>query len=384
MCQGALAERGLLVRPAKTAANLVTDIDVVAHDYSINFHHTRIFAECKGGKKVSTLDRVVWVRGIMSVLGADLGYLVLDHCSPESLAFASENGVEILQAAGLAALENALRIGSPFWPGRANFIVYEPIENAIAREINGKASALQAWLGEAMEIWREASALSFSYAKLNHLLGRLGRLADVLKTEVTTEQNILFYRFAVGALLVRLSQYVLFAAADTLGMTKSEREGFIAQRLTAGNLDLEQTRRVMRSALNLAKAKLEEQGVKPPPNWDAENLLTAPSYSHAFAEVVDRVVADGNRARLLPLAVELRLFGFGGDERGSSGLVKRVGYALPLTGLIRGFAVQALKLPDTLVQGPASSIKDVKTISEDAEADSAEASAPPLFPEIKS
>src|SRR5438105_2326244 len=56
MCQGAFAERGLLLRPARAATNLVSDVDVVAHDYSINFYHTRIYAECKGGA-VSTLDR---------------------------------------------------------------------------------------------------------------------------------------------------------------------------------------------------------------------------------------------------------------------------------------------------------------------------------------
>ena len=374
-----MAERGLLVRPARDAANLVTDIDVVAHDYSINFRHLCIYAECKGGKKVSTLDRVVWVRGIMSVLQAEVGYLVLDHCSPESLSFASANSVEILQATGLAALENALRIGPQFWPGRANFFIYEPIEKAIIREADRKASALQLWLREALEIWREASALSFSYARLNHLLGKLVRLAGILKTEATTEQTVVFYRFAIGALLVRLSQYVLFAAADTLGLTRAERAEFIAQRLTAGSLDLDQTRRVMRSALNLAKAKLEEHGVKPPPNWDAENLVVAPPYARAFAEVVDRVVADANRARLLPLAMELRLFGFAGGERGSGGLVKRVSYAQPLTGLIRGFAVQALNLPDMLVQGPVSSIKYAKSVSDGTETEGSETAGPALF-----
>jgi hypothetical protein len=70
MCQGAFAERALMLRPAKGAANLVTDVDVFAHDYSINFHHTRIYVECKGGRNVSTLDRVVWVREMMSVLAA--------------------------------------------------------------------------------------------------------------------------------------------------------------------------------------------------------------------------------------------------------------------------------------------------------------------------
>jgi len=59
---------------------------------------------------------------------------------------------------------------------------------------------------------------------------------------------------------------VLFAAADTLAMTKTERNAFITERLTTGSLGLKQTRRIMRSALNLAKVKLQEHGVEPPPN----------------------------------------------------------------------------------------------------------------------
>jgi hypothetical protein len=365
MCQGAFAERALLLRPAKGAANLVTDVDVVAHDYNINFHHTRIYAECKGGRNVSTLDRVVWVRGMMHVLRAERGYLVLDHCNSESSAFAASNRVEILQHAGLDALESALRIASGFWPGRANFYVYEPLDKAVARECDGKSSGLRKWIHEASEIWREASALSLSYGRLNNLLSQIEQLGKLLKAETPPADSAPAYAYVAGVLLVRLSQYVLFAASDTLGMTKTEREDFIAERLTSGSLGLEQTRKVIRSALNLAKAKLQEHGVEPPPNWDAEHLVAPPSYARAFAEVVDRVVADGHRARMLPLALELRLFGYSGDERGSSGLIKRVGFAMPMTGLIRGFAVQSLGLPDSWTQGPVTHLKDLKRLADE-------------------
>jgi hypothetical protein len=378
MCQGAFAERGLLLRPARAATNLVSDVDVVAHDYSINFYHTRIYAECKGGG-VSTLDRVVWVRGMMNVLAAERGYLVLDHCSRESLSFASAHRVEILQDAGLTALENALHIGRQFWPGRANFFVYEPLQLELYREIDFKGPRLQRWLGSAAEIWREASALSFSYGRLNQLLAIFEQFGEILRTETPAIGKAPLYHHSIAALLVRLSQYILFAAADTLGMTKTEREEFIAERLASGSLGFEQTRKVMRGALELAKAKLREHGIDSPPNWDAEHLVTAPGYARSFAEVVDRVVADGHRARMLPLTLELRLFGYAGAERGSSGLIKRVGYALPLTGLVRGFVVQSLGVPDVWTHGPASSIKKVQTITENEVADTSD---PTILPGI--
>jgi len=191
------------------------------------------------------------------------------------------------------------------------------------------------------------------------------------------------YSFAVAALLVRLSQYVLFTAADTLGMTQPERKLFITERLMSGTLGLEQTRRIMSSALNLAKVKLQEHGLEPPPNWDVDHLLVPPNYSSAFVEVVDRVVSDGHRARLLPLAMELRLFGFGGDERGSSGLIKRVSYAQPLTSLVRGFAVQSLGLPSALVDGPAFLLNTVKRVIGEGNMASSGSPDVPLLPGMK-
>jgi hypothetical protein len=364
MCQGALAERSLLLRPGKSAANLVTDVDVVAHDYNLNYHHTRIYAECKGGKNVPTLDRVVWVRGMMSVLEAEQGYLVVDHCNPESTAFARAQHVEILQHVGLQALEAALHIGPSFWPGRSNYQVYEPLHQSVGREADGKSNRLQNWIREAAEIWREASALSFSYGRLNNLLAQMQQLASILKSEAPSSQISATYAYAAAAMMVRLSQYVLFAAADTLGMTKTERESFLSERLTAGALGLEQTSKMLRVALNLAKAKLHEHDIDPPPNWEPEHMISAPAYARPFAEMVDRIVADGQRARLLPLALELRLFGFSGDERQSAGLVKRVSFALPITGIVRSFVVQALGVPDVWAQGPVIYLNGVQSIVE--------------------
>jgi len=147
-------------------------------------------------------------------------------------------------------------------------------------------------------------------------------------------------------------------------MTRTERRDFIAERLTSGNMGLEQTRAVTQMALNLAKAKLQEQNVEPPPNWDANHLVSPPAYAAAFAEVVDQVVADGHRARMLPLALELRLFGYSGDERGSSGLIKRVSFSMPITGLIRGFVVQSLGLPEMLTRGPVSHFRELTAMTE--------------------
>lgn len=353
MCQGAYAERDLLVRTVRGSSRLATDVDVVAHDYNINFHHRRIYAECKGAQKPSTLNRVIWVRGLMNVIGAEFGYLIVDHCDPDSVAFARSHRVHVLQKNGLEALETALGIGDQFWPGRANLAMYMPLEHCVEELTRERdPDGFTQWLCEARQVWREASALAFSYSGLNAILRILAESRDLARSPELASERRTALRYALAALLVRLSQYVLFAAADTLGMTTTERESYIAERMIAGEMGVERSRRVLGSALKLAEAKLAEEGISGPVNWDVDRLLVAPTYCKPFAEVTGRVIADGHRARILPLAMELRLFGFGGDEGKSGGLVKRARFGLELTGLIRGFAVQSFDLPEEMLDGP--------------------------------
>lgn len=363
MCQGAFAERGLVVRATKHSSKMVTDIDVVAHDYSINFHHTRIYAECKGGRRVSTLDRVVWVRGMMDMIGAEVGYFVLDHCDPDSVTFAKTLNVEVLQGKGLRALEGTLGIGETFYPGRSNIAAYAVIERTIDSLLKRKVrDEFSAWLMEASSSWRDASALAFSYGRLNQLL-RILKQSNVFagKNGVKGDEGIAF-KYAIAALIVRLSQYVLFATADTLGMTKTEREKYIAERFIAGDRDIGDTRVMLENSLRLAKVKLEEVGVEGPANWTTDHLLTPPTYSKAFAEVVERVIADGHRARFLPLTLEIQLFGFGGKGEESAGLLKKAIYGLDLTGVIKGFITQSIQVPQDMMSGLASNIKGVNVL----------------------
>lgn len=351
MCQGAFAERGLLVRAVKGESKLVTDIDVVAHDYSINFHHQRICAECKGGKNRTPLDRSVWIRGIKEAIAADYAYLVLERCDNSTAQFAKSLGVEILQVQSLVTLESALNIGKDFWPGRSNLQPYLRVDEHIKRTISRNArGGVSEWLQNASDTWRDASALAFSYGRLNSLLAVLERSKELALGYNVGEEIIVHY--AVSALLVRLCQYVLFAASDTLSMTQTEREQYLAERLTVGNFDLEQSRSLLESASKMVHAQLRAQGQTPPGSWNVDHLLAAPPYSRPFADVVERCIREGDKFRLLPLSMELRLFGYAGDERESGRLIGRIRTTLELTGLIIAFARQSLGVPDAYTRGP--------------------------------
>jgi hypothetical protein len=297
MCQGAFAERGLFMRAGPGDSKMVTDIDVVAHDYSLNFHHRRTYAECKGGKHRSALDRVIWVRGIKEVIAADHAYLVIDHCDPSTVRFARSQNIEILQASSLATLENALRISDGFWPGRCNRDAYASVE-VLLRKVPSRppAESIEAWLRQAMELWMESSALTFSYGRLNALLGVLQECDRLPVDPAFRPEDTLAVSFAVSALLVRLSQYVLFIASDTLAMTQMERLDYLSERLVSGGLDIGQSRQLLSGALQMVNAQLSVAGLEAPASWNIDSMLTPPPYTRPLATVVERVIGDGHRS----------------------------------------------------------------------------------------
>src|SRR5262249_53384476 len=170
-------------------------------------------------------------------------------------------------------------------------------------------------------------------------------------------------RYAAAALLVRLSQYVLYAASDTLAMGATEREQYLAERFTAGGLELEQSRRILDGALKMASAHLQTKGIEAPVTWTVDHMLSAPAYAKPFVTVIERVIADGEQSRLLPLAMELRLFGFTGDEAGSGRMVARVRQALAPTGLVIAFARQSLGLSESLSSGLATHVAGLNSVT---------------------
>jgi hypothetical protein len=142
---------------------------------------------------------------------------------------------------------------------------------------------------------------------------------------------------------------------------------YIAERLTAGSHDIEQTKRILAGALRLARARLEESKVAVPGHWDVDHLLTSPSHSRPFAEVVERTIGEGSRARVLPLAMEVRLFGFAGPETGGADLLRRLRPGYELTSTVLAFATQTLGITPEYLAGPASDITGAKTLTQNVD-----------------
>src|SRR5689334_13797620 len=103
---------------------LATDVDVLVSEYVSGFHITRRHVECKTGK-FALLDRILWLRGVRAMLGADSSYLIASDVDLEADAFARSLQVEIFSVAQLESWEMSAGVDPDVWPCRSNYTVYD-------------------------------------------------------------------------------------------------------------------------------------------------------------------------------------------------------------------------------------------------------------------
>lgn len=78
---------------------LLTDLDVLAISASPVGMHSKLVFDCKSGMRESAIGRAFWLRGVMSKVGADHGFVVLNanlKLSRDHRASASDLGVSLL------------------------------------------------------------------------------------------------------------------------------------------------------------------------------------------------------------------------------------------------------------------------------------------------
>lgn len=90
---------------------LLTDLDVLAISSSPMGSHSKIVFDCKSGMRESAIGRAFWLKGVMSKVGADHGFVVLNSklkLSRDHRISASELGVSLLHDSELGDLAQGL------------------------------------------------------------------------------------------------------------------------------------------------------------------------------------------------------------------------------------------------------------------------------------
>lgn len=91
--QGYLAIRGV---PVRYEGEDVTDIDVWVYGRQAASGRTRAIVDAKDKRSPKALERVLWTKGLQSIVGADRAIVVTTDESPRVARFARENRVSVI------------------------------------------------------------------------------------------------------------------------------------------------------------------------------------------------------------------------------------------------------------------------------------------------
>ncbi len=350
LAQGIFAERALF--PAAGAGHrlLATDIDVLVSEYSSGFHLTRRHAECKSGKNVKVLDRVLWLSGVRAMLGADASYLVLESFEEDAADFAKSLSVDVLKIKQLETLEAAFKIPGDRWPNRSDFGLFDPLKKRSLALAKRKGSSERSRLvREAIQFAEIDSWRVFGYGRLNRLLRILKSLSDVSGELARDDERGFSSRYAASTLLVRLGQYLLAVCHDISRVPVSDAHSYLLSRLTFGDQDPERSRDLVRNTVEWMSQALRQRGMAVPPEVDSSRLFQPPTYSEGLIGLAEKIVHAPHEARYLPVALETEQFGKDGDLERFPRLRAAWNSGSGLSALVKGFAVASLGVGTSLL-----------------------------------
>ena len=348
--QGIFAERSLSPAADVGYRLLATDIDVLVSEYSSGFHLTRRHAECKSGKHVRILDRVLWLNGVRSMLGADASYLVLESFDEDATDFARSLSVDVMTVKQLETWEKAFSIPGDQWPNRSDFKLIDPIrKKSVAFGKQKGASERDQIVRQAIQFIEVDSWRVFGYARLNRLLRILKDLSDVPDGSTSKEARSVSTRYSASALLVRLSQYLLAVCLDVSRVPVSDLHSYLVSRLMYGDQDPRRARGLVQGTVDWMSQALKDTGVSIPPEIDSNRLFRPPVFSEGLLALIQKLLVAPNEARYLPVAMETEQFGKEKEINQFPRLRSAWHTGRDLAALVKGFAVASLGVNASLL-----------------------------------
>ena len=343
LAQGIFAERSLYPSADVEHRLLATDIDVLVSEYSSGFHLTRRHAECKSGRRVPTLDRVLWLNGVRSMLAADASYLVIPSFDEDAADFARRLGIDVMTVRQLETWEKALGIPGECWPNRSDLRLIEPIKKQINDLGKGKnASTDQKRIRQAIQFVEIDSWREFGYGRFNRLLRLFVELSNSCQESGRPSPGVTFRRYAASALLVRLTQYLLAVCHDVSRVPVSDLHTYLVNRSLFGEQDPDRARGLVQDTVDWMSQALKNRDMVLPPEIDSSRLFQPPGYSVGLISLIEKLLESPSEAKYLPIAMETEQFAKEQDTILFPRLRLAWSAGRDLVALVKGFAIASL------------------------------------------
>jgi len=299
---GYLVMKGLLVYTTEML-NQVTDIDLFGIRYDLDFSRDIIIIESKNRKKLGSLDRILWLKGLKNLVGAKSAILAVPNIKWDIKDYAYKEGIKIIDSTSLNHIESSLNLSERKYFALADYEFYEPIyptwkpilsyDNRLSRVfsfINSDAKNLTPHKG------------------INRLFSEIKWLLPKLKANKKNEAQLtkwLLYRITVY-----LSIYMLDLCQYIQLLNNSERAGFLQKVFTFGDIPQSLAGDILNEIWNIAKRLSNEQFGKAISIPEEFYKFPVPSYYEGVLEVLNRFCKNPKSAIKSPRILDFILFEF--------------------------------------------------------------------------
>ena len=304
--QGYLVRRAVPLKYGSRGQD-ATDIDVLGIKFTQPFQPHRIICDCKEKQRSKPYERIFWTKGLSYFVNATETYVSFPKANFDIINFAKSGQVRILTE---EVLRDSLikTYGSERHPyGMANPSFYEPFYKRMSPLLGKETEA-----AIILTLTKNLYLVDDPYVSLNICLLNLRKSANMIKiTEEVKPDVVDLWKFVTADLCVATSLILLYIASDTIGLSKSQRERRIIERLTYGDISPNKAREIFRLAKELAIETAKSLNPEKPHQtflpFDI-GQIQAPEYAQNIIGLVERALASPLLYNELPQLMDYLLF----------------------------------------------------------------------------
>ena len=304
--------QGFLIRRAVplqlNAGTDATDIDVLGIKFVYPFQPLTLICDCKDRTRPQAHERLIWAKGLGSILRATDVYVATRRAKLETVRFAAQNGVRVLTDEVIQefSAQGTVDIAAAYSHAKADTAV--PL---LVRVSKGAASDRE--LKEAL--WGSIGAFQHvdAFEDLNYSLSGIRRCSTILQALGGSDSDVRFgWAYVLANFVVAFSVHLLHICAETLTLSKSDRRTYIFERLTYGALGHAMATSLVDATLEFARSSYgmaaSAQGLSKP---RAKDMFHAPEYADDIVGLVERAIRSPRMYHNLPQALDYILFDSG-------------------------------------------------------------------------
>ncbi|WP_129845348.1 DNA-binding response regulator [Streptomyces albidoflavus] len=341
--EGFYSRYGVNLQRHYQAPLTITDLDLFAFDFSPQLAMTKYIGEVKSGtgkNAAKPLDRIVWLRGLCELVGADAAELtiatgVTDHIRAlgRSLEVSTQN-VTDFERRETDAVGPLADLGSH---GVKSLMLERQVRSTCRQQQD---------LERAFWFLRGEVFFLEPFLAIKQLIELLRRITQ-LWTPRLQDDEALAIRWLAAESVSLLTLNLVAATGTSLTLSRENWDALVAERLAEGSVPMHQMRKLSDSIDKFVGGILAASKVAPEIRTEAIGafLPEPPDYADSLAELCWRFKSDAPVARALPRQMDLLIF-----ER----LVHRRdlnGPSVSRMGLDRGSAARMRRLVAAFLRG---------------------------------